>query len=119
MKITAKDEKNSSTHWTAYSVDTPITREIADRFRELYAQHPDSGGIKVVIQYSLVLIQAVTLPANFVDFISQLLSQAESFGAQEKKPSPQTEQPVDDQNVDAQKFCEELEFPDDVKTLHC
>jgi transcriptional/translational regulatory protein YebC/TACO1 len=119
MKITAKDEKNSSTHWTAYSVDTPITREVADQFRELYAQHPDSGGIKVVIQYSLVLIQAVTLPAKFVDFVSEVLAQAESMVAQEKEPSPQMEQLVDDQKMDAQKFCEELESPDDVKMLHC
>jgi hypothetical protein len=119
MKITAKDEKNSSTHWTAYSVDTPIAREVADRFRELYAQRPDSGGIKVVVQYSLVLIQTVTLPANFVDLVSQVLSQAESLVTKEKETLPQTEQFVDDHEMDAQKFCEELESPDHVKTLQC
>ncbi|MGH7977674.1 MAG: hypothetical protein ACREDS_02395 [Limisphaerales bacterium] len=85
----------------------------------MYAQRPDSGGIKVVVQYSLVLIQTVTLPANFVDPVSQVLSQAESLVAQEKEALTQTEQLVDDQKMDAQKFCEELESPDHVKTLQC
>ncbi|MGD1089674.1 MAG: hypothetical protein ABR955_13275 [Verrucomicrobiota bacterium] len=119
MKIVGIDEKNSSTHWTAFNVDTPITREVADLFRELYAQRPDSDGRKVVIQYSLVLIQAAKLPDNFIEVVSQVLSQAENIVTQRKQTPPQTEQLVDAKGTDAQKRCEESESPDSVMTIQC
>ena len=119
MKITGIDEKNSSTHWTAFNVDTPITREVADQFRELYAQRPDLNGIKVVVQYSLVLIQTAILPDNFIDFVSQLLSQAESIVAQRKQVPPQTEPLVDPKKMEVQEHCEKLESPDPVMTVQC
>jgi hypothetical protein len=119
MKIVRIDEKNSSTHWTAFNVDTPITREVADLFQELYAQRPESNGIKVVVQYSVVLIQAAVLPDNFIDFVSQVLSQAESIVAQRKQVPPPTEQLVDTKGMDVQKPCENLESPDAVKTIQC
>jgi hypothetical protein len=119
MKIVGKDEKNSSTHWTAFNVDTPITGEVADLFRELYAQRPDSDGRKVVIQYSLVLIQAAMLPDSFIEVVSQVLSQAENIVTQRKQTPPQTEQLVDADGMDEQKHCENSESPDSVMTIQC
>jgi hypothetical protein len=119
MKITGKDEKNSSTHWTAFNVDTPITKEVADLFRELYAQRPDSGGRKVVIQCSLVLIQAAMLPDNFIEVVSQVLSQAENMVTQRKQTPLQTEQLVDAKRMDVEKYCEKSESPDSIMTVQC
>lgn len=119
MKIVGIDKKNSSTYWTAFNVDTPITREVADLFRELYAQRPDSGDRKVKIQYSLVLIQAGTIPDNFIEVVSQLLSQAENRVTQSKQTPPPTEPLVDITRVDVPEHCEKSESPDSVMTVQC
>jgi hypothetical protein len=119
MKIAGIDEKNSSTHWTAFNVDTPITKEVADQFRELYAQHPESKGRKVIIQYSLVLIQAAVLSDQLIEVVSQVLSQAEKIVAQRKQTPPQTEQLVDVKRLDVPKHNEKSESPDSVMTVQC
>jgi hypothetical protein len=103
MKIVSIDKTHSTPHWTAFRTDARIAPEIQKLFLELYAARPEAGGIQVGFHGADIQLQGADFPAGFTEFVSQVLSQAESIVAHQKDVERQREQLADTQKTDALK----------------
>jgi len=103
MKIIAIDKAYSTPHWTAFRTDARIAPEVQKVFLELYAARPESGGIQVGFHGADIQLQGVDFPAGFTEFVSQVLTQADSIVAHKKDVERQREQLSDTQKTDALK----------------
>ena len=103
MKIIAIDKAQSTPHWTAFRTDARITPEIQKVFLELYAARPESGGIHVGFHGADIQLQGADFPAGFTEFVSQVLTQAESVVAHKRDIQNQRQQLADTEKADALK----------------
>src|SRR6266436_9212090 len=109
MKITSINREHSTKDWTAFRTDAKITNEVEKHFLALYAERPESGGIKVEVHDQFVLIQVVgeTLPPGFTEFVSRVLTEAQNVVEHKKDVERQKERLEDSQKAQSLKLIAE------------
>jgi hypothetical protein len=80
MKIIGISRQKSTPDTVALVTEQPVPPEVAESFKALYSERPQAEGIPLEVQGSVLLVHRPRLPADFVQFLEQCLTEAERIG---------------------------------------